>query len=295
MPLTHERTFQVRHYECDAYGHVNHANFLRYMQESAFDASAAVGYDFGRYEEMGRSWTIRETDITYLRPLVYGEAVTVKTWVADFRRVRSRRAYELRQAASGEIVAQAHTDWVFIDREKGRPVTVPDALRQAFFPEGAPPDRLKRDPFPKAPPQPPGTFRTRREVEWRHIDPNQHVNNAMYMAYIEDCGVQVAAAFDWPMTRMMAAGFGIVARRYRIEYKQAAVMDDELEVATWISDVRRATAVRHYTITRVNDGALLARAHVLWVWINLESGRPMRIPAHFLAAFAPNIADGSSG
>lgn len=291
MPLIHERTFQVRHHECDAYGHVNHANFLRYMQETAFDASTAAGYDFDRYERMRRIWTIRETEITYLRPLAYGEAVTVKTWVADFRRVRSRRAYELRQAASGEIVAQAHTDWVFLDRDRMRPVTVPDALRQAFFPEGAPADRLTREPFPKAPPQPCGTFKMVRAVEWRHIDPNQHVNNAMYMAYIEDCGVQVAAAFDWPMTRMMEAGFGIVARRYRIEYKQSAVMDDELEVATWISDVKRATVVRHYTITRVADGALLARAHVLWVWINLESGRPIRIPDDFLAAFAPNIAD----
>ncbi len=291
MPLIHERTFQVRHYECDAYGHVNHANFLRYMQETAFDASAAAGYDFARYDKMRRTWTIRETVITYLRPLVYGEAVTVKTWVADFRRVRSRRAYELRQAETGEIVAQGHTDWVFLDADNRRPVTVPDELRRTFFPEGVPADRLAWERFPKAPPQPQGTFRTRRAVEWRHIDPNQHVNNAMYMAYIEDCGVQVAAAFDWPMTRMMAAGFGIVARRYRIEYKQAAVMDDELEVATWISDVKRATAVRHYTITRVADKALLARAHVLWVWINLKNGRPIRIPADFLAAFGPNIAD----
>ena len=81
----------MRHYECDAYGHVNHANYLRYMQETAFDASAAVGYDVARYEAIGRQWLVRETDITYLRPLVYGDTVIVKTWVADFRRVRSRR------------------------------------------------------------------------------------------------------------------------------------------------------------------------------------------------------------
>ena len=44
--MIHERAFRVRQYECDPYGHVNHANYLRYMQEAAFDASAAVGYDF---------------------------------------------------------------------------------------------------------------------------------------------------------------------------------------------------------------------------------------------------------
>jgi len=49
MPLIHERAFRVRHYECDAYGHVNHANYLRYMQEAALDASAAAGYDIDWY------------------------------------------------------------------------------------------------------------------------------------------------------------------------------------------------------------------------------------------------------
>ena len=51
-----------------------------------------------------------------------------------------------------------------------------------------------------------------------------------------------------------------------------------------------ATAVRHYGISRVADGALLARAHVLWVFIDLATGRPCRIPTAFLAAFAPNVA-----
>ena len=43
MPLKHERLFRVRFYECDAYGHLNNSNYVRYMQETAFDASAAAG------------------------------------------------------------------------------------------------------------------------------------------------------------------------------------------------------------------------------------------------------------
>ena len=54
MPLTHVRTFQVRYHECDSYGRVNHTNYLRYMQEAAFDASAAAGYDLVRYEAINR-------------------------------------------------------------------------------------------------------------------------------------------------------------------------------------------------------------------------------------------------
>jgi acyl-CoA thioester hydrolase len=300
MPLTHVRTFRVRHYECGAYGHVNYANYLRYMQETAFDATAAAGYDLARYEAMGCHWLVHETDIEYLRPLRYGDSVQVKTWVADFRRIRSLRAYEFqrfdrahhRQAESGELVARAHTDWVFLDSATLRPTPIPRELKVAFFPEGLPEPAPPRPRFPSAPPPPPGVFRLRRRVEWRDIDLEQHVNNAVYLSYLEDCGVQVAAAHGWPMSRVQAEGFAIVARRHRIEYRQPAVLDDELELATWLSDVKRATVVRHYTVTRVSDGALLARARTLWVWVDLKTGRPIRIPGAFLADFAPNIAAG---
>jgi acyl-CoA thioester hydrolase len=288
MIPTLERTFHVRHYECDAYGHVNHVNYLRYMQETAFDASAAVGYDMDRYRVMKRTWLIRETDITYLQPLAYGDSVTVKTWVLDFRRVRSRRAYKLYKADSSELVANAVTDWVFLDSETWRPARVPSEMIAAFLPDGQEGEASKYENFPKSPPPPPGVFKMRRQVEWRDIDEQHHVNNTVYVAYLEECAVQVANSVGWPMTRMVEAGFGIVARRYRVQYLQPAVFGDELEVATWYSDARRATAIRHYTVHRPADARLLVRAQAYWVWVDLDSGRPIRIPADFLADFAAN-------
>lgn len=290
MPLTHIRTFRVRHYECDAYGHLNHANYLRYMQETAFDASAAAGYDFTRYQELGAIWLIRETDIEYLLPLRYDDRVEVKTWVEDFRRVRSRRAYEFRLAQSGTLAARASTDWAYLSRQDGRPVAIPEEMKTAFFPEGVPADALRRGRFPPAPPPPPGVFTMRRRVEWRDIDPMQHVNNATYLTYIEDCGMQVSAAHSWPLERMWGAGFGVVARRHRIEYLLPAVLDDELEIATWVYDVRAASVMRYYTITRSSDSAVLARAHTQWVWIDVASQKPIRIPQAFMTDFAANIA-----
>ncbi len=284
-----ERAFRVRSYECDAYGHVNHANYLRYMQEAAFDASAAVGYDVERYRRMGHQWLIRETDVTYLRPLVYGDTVIVRTWVGDFRRVRSRRMYELRLASSDEPVATASTEWVYLNAETLRPATVPPEMVAAFLhPETVAGER--REPFPAPPPPPPGVFRMRRRVEWRDLDQAQHVNNANYLAYIEECNVGAAAAYGWSMGRIMERGVAIVARRYRIEYREPALMDDELEVTSYLSDVRRATAVRHNEITRVRDGVLLARSYALWVFVDLATGRPIRIPADFMDTFGPNVA-----
>jgi acyl-CoA thioester hydrolase len=67
-------------------------------------------------------------------------------------------------------------------------------------------------------------------------------------------------------------------------------MGDMLTISTWVSDVKRITAVRHNTVHRAEDNKLLARAHVLWVWVELATGRPVRIPVHFLKDFASNIS-----
>jgi len=293
MPPTHVSAFPVRFDECDMYGHVNHAVYLRYMEEAAFQATAAIGYPIARYQEMSRAWFVRETDVEYLSPLRYGDAVEVKTWAVDFRRVRGRRAYELRRAADGEVVARGHSDWVYMDTEQQRPVSIPDEMVAAFLPDGPAPGTPPREPFPDAPPPPPGAFRHCRRVEWADVDPAGHANNAVYLSYLEDCAVQDAVSRGWPISRMVDdGGFAIVVRRYRIEYRQQARLDDELELATWVSDVRRVTAVRHYTIRRPADGALLARARARWAWIDLESGRPRRIPSDLIADLAPAIVAG---
>jgi acyl-CoA thioester hydrolase len=288
-PLTYTRTFQVRHYECDSYGHLNNIHYLHYMQEAAFDASAAVGYDFQRYKRMGQKWLIRTTEIEYLQPLSYGDTVEVKTWVDDVRRVRSTRSYEFYQAGSPGLVARAWSDWVFIDELTGQPARIPAELAGAFFAGDLPERFLPRQTFPLPPDPPEAAFKMNRRVAWQDIDMEGHVNNAVYLSYVEDCGFQVIAAHGWPVQRMTAQGFAIILRKHQIEYIQPALLDEELLLTTWASHVKRSSALRYYTIQRAGDNALLARISTLGVWIDLSTSKPIRIPPDFLADFADNI------
>jgi acyl-CoA thioester hydrolase len=130
-----------------------------------------------------------------------------------------------------------------------------------------------------------------RVVEWRDIDPMQHVNTATDLAYMDDCGVQVSRDHGWSMDRMISEGFGIITRRNRIDYRQPAVLDDDLIITTRVSGVRNSSATRHYAITRADDGALLAQANALYVWVDSKSRKPIRIPDCFLKDFAENIVD----
>jgi acyl-CoA thioester hydrolase len=289
MPLFHTRTFRVRHYECYPYGYVGSAHYLRYMQETAFDAAAAAGYGMRYFDANQHVWLVRETEVEYARPLRFGDSVIIKTWVEDFRRTRSRRAYELTHAQTGEPVARATTDWVYVNTGTSRPATVPAEMVAAFglSPQSEPAPRPR---FPSAPPSPPEVFKIQRKVQWHELDMMGHVNNAMYLDYAADCEIQVLDAHGWSSKQMNDRGFGILIQRHQIEYKQPALPDEWLEIATWVSGIQGTSATRHYTIHRVRDGALLTQIHSRCVWVDRLSGEPVRIPSDFMAAFRANIA-----
>jgi acyl-CoA thioesterase FadM len=257
MPLIHTRVFRVRHYECGPHGQVRQPVYLRYAQEAAFDASAAAGYDLARYASMNRIWLARDTAVKYLHPLSYGDSVEVKTWVLDFRRVRSRRAYEFRRLGSGELVAQASTDWVFLRQSTGHPAPIPDELKEAFFPVGLPPSGAVIERFPAAPSPPPTASRQLRRVEWRDLDPVGHVNNAIYLSFILS-GMALIGAGEPSHGR--DPGSGLVARSHRIEYLQPALLGDEIDVLTWLDQAKNEHAQCHTLMTRASNGAKLARA-----------------------------------
>jgi acyl-CoA thioester hydrolase len=290
MPLKHTRSFRVRQYECDVNGHVRCANYLRYMQETAFDASAAAGYDHYKYKSMSQIWLIRETEIEYIRPLQYGDHFKIDTWVQDFRRVSSRRRYEFYNSKTNAPAAVAHTDWAYIDTQTNRPTLIPDEIAGAFFPEGLPESFAARQPFPSPPAPPQLVYKMRLKVGWQDIDLLRHVNNAVYIDYMNECIMQLMAAFGWTSKRQTEAGFGINARRIRIKYSQQAIFNDELEISTWAYDMQRSTGIRYYEIRRVENDALIAQINTQDVCRDLTTGKTIRIPPDFLESFKANIA-----
>jgi acyl-CoA thioester hydrolase len=70
--------------------------------------------------------------IEYLSPAFGGDALTVLTWVVDFRKVRSTRRYKFVRVADRTVLAQGETDWVFIDAQTGRPRAIPPEIKSAL-------------------------------------------------------------------------------------------------------------------------------------------------------------------
>jgi len=285
----HTETFRIRHDECDAYGVLNNAAYLRLAQETAWRHSIAAGFPPAYYESLQRAWLARDTEIDYLRPVRYGELLQVKTFVPAIRRALARRAYEFTISGSPELVARAHTDWVFFDLAAAAPATIPREIVKALFGGSTTPEILKRAPFPQPPPVPPGAVTWRKRVEWRDIDPLGHLNNAVYFSYTEEAAIQAGIQYGVTHHSSREAGVGWAVKRSRIEYLLPAQAGDELEVLTYLVSLRKASAERYYAIFGGPRRELLAKAISVWLTIDLATGRPRPIPVWAREGLSPNL------
>jgi acyl-CoA thioester hydrolase len=87
---------------------------------------------------------------------------------------------------------------------------------------------------------------------------------------------------------------GWALKRSRIEYLRPALPDEELQIETWLTSLRQASAVRFYSVTRLSDGEQLARAESHWLTVDLDSGKPRRLPQWMREALAPNLSSQES-
>ncbi len=111
--------------------HVNNVAYVQWMQEAAIQHSEASGCT-RMTKAIGATWVVRSHQIEYLSPAFVGEAITVLTWVANFRKVRSLRRYKIIRTADRQVLAQGETDWVFVDAATGRPKAIPREIAEAF-------------------------------------------------------------------------------------------------------------------------------------------------------------------
>jgi len=107
------------------------------------------------------------------------------------------------------------------------------------------------------------------------IDDLNHVNNVVYLGWVQD-----AAAAHW-----MAVGPDELRRqcrwvvvRHEIDYLASAVLGDELEVYTWVDMPTGPRQTRHVSIQRSRDHEVIAYAQSTWVLLDPVTGRPKRIP-----------------
>lgn len=138
-------------------------------------------------------------------------------------------------------------------------------------------------------------------IEPGDIDELDHVNNAVYVRWMDRAALAHSEALGWPWSRYQQVGSAFMVRKHEIEYLVPALPGDDrpgnttaragsgLAVATWPSVMSKATAEREHRVVRFRDGQVLVRARTLWAFVDLTSGKPTRIPDAVRAAFKASM------
>jgi acyl-CoA thioester hydrolase len=115
------------------------------------------------------------------------------------------------------------------------------------------------------------------------IDEQNHVNNTVYLRWIQD-----VATAHWRAVASAKAQetIGWVVLRHEIDYKGPATLGDEVLLRTWVGKATRLTFERFSEIRRNRDGRLLSEARTLWCPIDAQTGRPVRVSTEVRAQFS---------
>lgn len=140
-------------------------------------------------------------------------------------------------------------------------------------------------------------------VRFNEIDSLGHVNNAVYLVYLEQAAIDHAEAAGLGADRLAAFGGAFVAYRHEIIYLRPAYAGDVLRILTWLEEPQGARVTRNYLIVKGEESptaslvgrlrrgrdiavgeAMVVRASTEWVFAN-ERGRPRRIPPELMRLF----------
>ena len=155
------------------------STLLRYAQDVAWRHSEHLGFDRGWYQARGLGWVVRGVELELHEPIPMGHTLRVSTAVVGHRRIWARRLGECR-LADGRLAARVTTDWVLLDA-RNRIVRIPADFGVAFM---NPEVRQRDHPRPAARRRP--GQRIGLSVRSSDLDPLDHVNNAVYVDWLDE-------------------------------------------------------------------------------------------------------------
>jgi acyl-CoA thioester hydrolase len=120
-------------------------------------------------------------------------------------------------------------------------------------------------------------------VQPSDIDELGHVNNVVYLRWVQDVAV---AHWRAAATPQQQADVLWVVVRHEIDYKHPARLEDGIVARTWVGGATRSTFERHTEILRAGDRRLLVRARTVWVPISPDTLKPMHVGDDVREAFS---------
>lgn len=121
--MKHTTPLTVRPYECDSYGHVNHAVYVNYLEYARVQFLYAAGFDYKGLLAAGYFTVITRLEVSYRAPAFADDALAIETESRETRRASGVFHQTIRRGET--LIAEADVHWCVVDAD-GRPTRPPE-------------------------------------------------------------------------------------------------------------------------------------------------------------------------
>jgi acyl-CoA thioester hydrolase len=112
-------------------------------------------------------------------------------------------------------------------------------------------------------------------MRWGDMDAYGHVNNVVYLAYLEEARVDMLFSLEGESGESALAG-GVLVARHEIDYKRPLVYHPRgVDIEMWVGSVKGASFEIRYEVR--DETTVFARAASVLVPYDLHAGRPRRV------------------
>lgn len=130
-------------------------------------------------------------------------------------------------------------------------------------------------------------FDLKIKVKPEHIDVLGHVNNVVYVQWMQDVATAHIETLGVGLTQYLEMQHAMVAVEHHVQYRKAALLNDDIILRTWFNDINALYSFRQYAFFRESDQSLLFTGSTKWACIEIASGRPKRMSPTFIQAYQP--------
>lgn len=129
--LVYTCTLPVRWGDMDAFGHVNNAMYLRYLEEAR--VQMLVSMLGNQITEGDFATVVINVGCTFLKSITYPDSVRIDCYVGDMGRSSFMTWYEVFALSEPEQMAsEGYAKVVWIDRRSGKSAPLPDIIIKAL-------------------------------------------------------------------------------------------------------------------------------------------------------------------
>jgi YbgC/YbaW family acyl-CoA thioester hydrolase len=122
---TYTCTIEVRGYELDSFGHLNHAMYVSYLEHARWKLLEEENIRLADFNRWQRWPVIARIEVDYLKPTFMGESLEVRTQTVEAGRTSFIAEQAIFRGDTQVLKAKVH---VVMVNEKGRPAELPEEV-----------------------------------------------------------------------------------------------------------------------------------------------------------------------